>query len=298
MFQQLVVLFLIGLGVKTPVLPGTVMGDQTENHPTAAVSGTPGVLRGDLRTIHTDTQQIHTDRQTVKTDIGDRNKASAGADIRTLHGDLGKRQQDVKTFVNDFRPKEASGDSAARENFLASRKEIETKFFHEIESKRASASAAFKKERDAFKARLAIIKDTAKQTKLQNLDTLLSQVNTNRTTAMTNHLNQMDQILAKISAGLTTLSTGGTDVTQAQSAVDAAATAISVAKAAVAAQAGKEYVIGITSENNLGNDVGRTRSQLASDLQAVEATITQARKAVAAAIRAYAQLKGETAPVQ
>lgn len=288
MFEQLVVLFLVGLGVKTPVLPGTVMGDQTEVKTVQETSESTEVETE----IETETETSkNTQKQKVKMEVKpSRVKVEENNKIRTA------KQEMEQVMKKELQGRTASSGSDFRnKDFIAERKMIQEKFVQDVKNHRASASATFKAEREAFQNRLQTIKDTAKKTKLENVSQVISQVNSNRTTIMANKLTTMDEIIAKITTGLSTLSEGGRDTSAAQVALSAANTAISAAKSAVATQAGKEYVIGITSENNLGEDVSRARTTLATDLKAVETAITHARQAVSDAIAAYASLKGEPA---
>lgn len=286
MFQQLLGLFLIGLGVRTPALPGSVMGDHTEV--TATVQTTPGPLHADRVVIHTDTQGIHQDRQTVRTDIKTDNPQKIGTDAQKLRTDLQNRGNDIHSLGDDWRTKLASNGA-----FLQERKQEEDKFRQDILDKRASAAGIFKQQEDAFKARLATITDQAKKLKLQNVSTLISQVNTNRTTAMTNQLNKMDEILAKITSRMNDLSSQGKDITSIQTAMDAAQSALGIAKSAVSSQAGKEYIIDITTPTDLSTNVQNTKKSLEADLKTVNGTIAQARDAVTSVIAALGLVNGD-----
>ena len=78
---------------------------------------------------------------------------------------------------------------------------------------------------------------------------------------MTQQLNKMKEVAAKVKA-----KGGDTNLFEQR---------IKTAEAAVAAQAGKSYVITITTEKNLKIDVGKVRSTLEADLKEVHTRVVR-----------------------
>lgn len=161
----------------------------------------------------------------------------------------------------------------------------------QIKEKREQAKERFTKAREDFQNRLDTIKDERKKQIVENLDSRFSTVNTNRTTAMSNHVAKMEEVVTKISETLTERSAQGVDVSQAQSALSAAQVSVSAAKTAVTNQAGKEYIIAVTTEDKLKDSVERIRTQLENDLKTTQDTVKKAREELASVIQTIARIR-------
>lgn len=84
------------------------------------------------------------------------------------------------------------------------------------------------------------------------------------------------------------------DTTDLEAAIGAAQSAIAAARSAVEVQAGNEYIIGITTENDLGKSVSTQITSLKSDLETVKTQVSAARTAVKNAVVALAHALGQT----
>jgi hypothetical protein len=113
---------------------------------------------------------------------------------------------------------------------------------------------------------------------------------------MTRHLTTMNEILEKILEKIEELKTAQTDTVAVETAVTAADTAITTAQAAVTAQAGKSYLVTLTTEAHVKNDVESMRKTLETDLKTTAQAVVAARKAVSTAIGELAKAKGEAVP--
>ncbi len=270
MMQQFLALILVGLGLQTPAVPPSVLGDQ-------------------------DTQTVASQEATAKTaEKMKMIKQEAQAKKTDLKNSVKQNIQDFKQFPDKLR----ESGMASRTGMLEERKQLQEKFKADIENKREEAKAQFETQREAFKKRLETIKDETKKERVTNVDTKMSETNTKRTTQMTENLNKMDEVITKITTKLTDLEAQGVDTSKAQSALSDAQSKMSLAKAAVSAQASKEYVIGVTSENNLGQDVGRSIQAMQKDFQATATTLKNARESITTVLKELALISGQTPETQ
>lgn len=256
MLDQLLGLFLIGIGVKTPYVPGNVLGDETEQTET---------IKEEKEQIKKETQQLI---QEKKAAVQNRKEEKKEA--------IEERKEDIKNL------------KIAREDEWNRKKEA---FKEQVKTKREEAKEQFKEAREAFKERLETIKDEKKKEIVENVDEKMAAVNKNRTDNMTSHLSRMEEIISRLSTGITELTSQGVSTTEIQSLLSAAEVSFSTAKSAVSTQAGKEYIIGVTTEDRLGESVSRVRTQLESDLRSTQESVKRAREAIALAIQEMARIR-------
>jgi len=163
-------------------------------------------------------------------------------------------------------------------------------FVEEMKTKRLEAIEKFKADREKFKERLTNIKDEKKKEIVSRMDERVSEMNTNRTELISEHVKKLEEIVEKLSAAITQAQSQGKNTSIATSKLATTQTAITAAKTAITTQATKEYVISITTEAKLRADVGRTLSQLESDLKATQKTVIDARNAVMSVVKELATL--------
>lgn len=175
-------------------------------------------------------------------------------------------------------------------------KEKREDFLSEVKTQREETKAEFEAKREAYREKFTTLRDEKKKDILENLAQRITKINAERIERMTAHVAKMNEILQRIVAKAAEEKDKGRDTASVDSAVSAAQSAIVAAQDAVAIQAGKEYIVAITSETNLKNDVGLVKRTLESDMKAVHEKIVAARKAVSSAIRVLATLRGETVP--
>lgn len=192
-----------------------------------------------------------------------------------------EKRQETKTAIQEKRAETKTTIQAQRESLRET-----------IKMKRQEASEAAKSRREAFQAKKAVIKDERKKAILDRADKRLSEINTKRTDQMTEFLERLVKILDKIEMRKDKAKANGKDVSAVETAIVSARAAIKTAQDAVAAQAGKSYVITITDETALKGAVGSTTSTLQSDLQATRKKVIDAKQAVAQVYAAIASVKG------
>lgn len=161
-----------------------------------------------------------------------------------------------------------------------------------VEARREKAKELHESKREAFKEKVAAIRDEKKKAIVEAMDTRMAEVNAKRVENMTAHLAKMSEVLEKIVTRAGVAKGEGKDTTAVDAAVTAAQAAITAAQNAVQNQAAKEYVITITDETALKNNVGTTRSGMQQELRVTHETVVAARKAVSGAVQALARVLG------
>lgn len=131
-----------------------------------------------------------------------------------------------------------------------------------------------KEAREEFKTKMKEIRDEKKQKALENLDTRISEKNKKWTEKMSERLERLTQILAKL---------GEKGALPAD--ITTATTAIDDAKSAVTDQAAKDYVVEVTTEEELRIKASATIKEFMTDIKAVHQKVVDAQKAVAKVAR-------------
>ncbi|QQG40782.1 MAG: hypothetical protein HYV37_00460 [Candidatus Levyibacteriota bacterium] len=193
--------------------------------------------------------------------------------------EIKKQTQERMTAIRETR-------QATRAAILEQKKELR----ETIMQKREEAKELFKAKRETLKLKIAQIKDERKKVVLERIDNKLSAVNTNRIDAMTANLEKLSSILTKITEQANTAKANEKNTAILDAAIITAQSSITSAKSIVATQAGKEYVITITTEQALKSAVGKTTSQLQADLQIAHKTVVDAKQAVQKAAAELAKI--------
>jgi hypothetical protein len=199
-----------------------------------------------------------------------------------LKNALMERREDFKDHV------------ASRPAMLEERKKLQEQFKTQVEGIREKAKLEAQTQREAFKTRLQGIKDEKKKEVVQNADTKISDINTKRTQQATENLNKMDQVVARLTEKIAGLKAEGKDTSAAESALANAQAKLASAKSGVSGQAAKEYVIGVTSENKLKTDVGRSIQALQKDFQGVYDGMKAARESITDVVKQVALIASPT----
>lgn len=161
-----------------------------------------------------------------------------------------------------------------------------------IAENKTEAIQRFKNKRDDLKARIREIKDEKKKALAERIDAKITRINANRTEQMTKYIERMKELLGKIQAKSDEAKNAGKNTTTVEAAIKAAQAALDKSAAAVATQAGKQYVATITSEATLKNNFGSVARQLEADLKTVRQTLIDAQKAVANTAKVLGQVRG------
>jgi hypothetical protein len=156
-----------------------------------------------------------------------------------------------------------------------------------------STATSTNAHRAALEAKLAKIKDVAKRTIVERIDSNVADLNKRMTDHFANVLDQIQKVLARVTTKTDKVQADGKDVTMVRAKITAAQTAIATARTKVAAQAAKTYTINVTTENGLRGAVQTVRKALHDDLMAAQATVKAAREAVRQAIVTLASVAGE-----
>ncbi|MCX8008875.1 MAG: hypothetical protein N3A54_04210 [Patescibacteria group bacterium] len=258
--DYIISLILIGLGIRPPSLPPSVLGDEH-----TAVANVQNVQQIDKNTTIQKTESLKTIREEAK-----KNKEDIRANIEVKKNEI----QEERELVNEERKTRAE--------------EIKK----EIQAKREQAKEEFKEQREAFKKRLDSIRDERKKQIVENVDIRLSEINTQRTSQMSDRIARMEEVIQKLNQKILLLEEEGKNVFSAKSALSQAQVSLSVAKTAVSSQAAKEYVIGITGETRLKEDVKKSMEAMKKDLEDTQETIKRAREAIVSAVKAVALAQG------
>lgn len=180
-----------------------------------------------------------------------------------------EKRQDVRENVTERR-------QAVRDRLAEKRSALRER----LAEKREEASKAAKAGRDAFKSKLATIRDEKKKTIVERTNTRLDEINKRRTDHMAEFLARLETVVGKIESRISKSKKNGKDTSSAESALTTAKTAIETAKKAVETQAGKTYPIEITDEAGLKNVVGTATKTLETDLRATRKAVVDAKQAV------------------
>lgn len=167
-----------------------------------------------------------------------------------------------------------------------------------IASKEAEIKTRVEKKRTELQERLSLFKDKKKAQIAERVSTNLNAINKNRTTAMTTHIARIEELLTKLETRVNEYQ-GTSDTTAVKASITTTKSLLSKASNSVVAQAGKDYTVSVTNEEQIRSDVEAMRNQLLKDLQAVHNDIKLARESLTKTIRlAYQTLGKETVESQ
>lgn len=160
-----------------------------------------------------------------------------------------------------------------------------TQIKNEIKAKRMEAIEEMKSAREEFKLKLQSISDARKKKAVENIDTKLNNANQRHTDKLTGNLEKLSSVLERISSKAASLKSEGKDTTAVDAAIEDAESKIEEAEAAITTQAGKEYVITIDDETNLGQTISPIIAQFRTDIKTAYQAVMDARSSVVNAAR-------------
>jgi hypothetical protein len=204
-----------------------------------------------------------------------------------------QRAADIKTNVME-RTQEIKENVMERREMRMEKRE---QFVENVKEKRIEAKEQFKEKRTEFKEKVETIRDEKKQQVVERIDTKMSTVNKNKTDKMTEAVNKLAQVVENLKTKGATAKAAGQDTTALDAAIVEAETALALAQEAITTQAGEEYVIEISEEEKLKNDVGSVVSQLRTDLSETHKTVIDAKQAVQNAAKELAKLRRPTVSI-
>lgn len=197
-----------------------------------------------------------------------------------------------ETVRQEVQQMRASAQEAAQAMRSAIRAEIEQRrgeFRDMLEEQRKKTKQKIEEKRTMLKEKLQTIKEENKKRIIENIDKRMDALNEQRTEQFASALDQMEAVLGKIAERADRAEAQGRDVAAARTAIIGAKDAIASARSAVVAQAGKTYVITITTDAKLKDDVIRAREAMKKDITTAFTAVKDARDAVHDAAVALAQ---------
>lgn len=194
---------------------------------------------------------------------------------------LKDKKEDIKNLIGE--KKEALKTMSAQEREA---------FKKLIEQKREDAKAIMEQHREEFKNKLEGFKDERKKEIAQRVDDNLDKMNKNRTDHFSLVVDKLEKILANIELRVDKVQSASLDVTSVRANIIEAENAIASARTAIEKQAGNIYVVALTTENNLGQDLKTAREKLFNDLNVLREMIIKVRNAVHKSATTLAQIKG------
>ena len=145
--------------------------------------------------------------------------------------------------------------------------------------------------REEFKQRLQTLRDQKKRVIIERIDTRMASTNKKTTTRLSGVLERIQSILNKIIQKAGTIKAKGIDTVALDSATASAQIAINNASAVIASQSAMVYVIQISSESAIKENVGSTVSELRLDLRDAHKAVVDAKQAVMNAVMERAKLR-------
>lgn len=171
-----------------------------------------------------------------------------------------------------------------KEETVQKRKEVQ----EEIMQRREEAKEEFAKERVEFKMKLQEISDERKQEIVEKVDAHIAEMNERITGKLAEHLDRISEIIDRIEEKAGDLEG---DTKTVDDAITVARAAVETSQEAVSEQAGKEYIIELSEENNLGTDVKTAIKTFRTDMKATVETVKEARQKTIDAARALGKLQ-------
>ncbi|OGY28408.1 MAG: hypothetical protein A3A61_02810 [Candidatus Woykebacteria bacterium RIFCSPLOWO2_01_FULL_43_14] len=211
--------------------------------------------------------------------------ASKVADVKTKVAEV---KASASAKIQELQERKASGSADLKLRI----KEATEDFRLQREAKKEELKLQFKTKREEFKQKLESIKDERKRLVVERLDNNMAAINKKVTDQQVVVLERLSSILDKLSNRALKAQGNGVEVGSVEEAIKVAQTQISNAQGVVATQAGKQYVITIVSDSNLGQAVSSTKQLLMADLKESRSAVAGARSAVEAALKSLASLKG------
>ena len=135
-------------------------------------------------------------------------------------------------------------------------------------------------KRQEYKQRLSEIRDKKKSAILERIDNKITTLNKKHTDRFNKLLEKLTSILSRIEAKADDIETDGVNVSTVDVAVQNAKDAIAIAQREITEQTGKDYVIEIDEENNLGSVVSSALNEFRKDMAIIRDSVKVVRDAV------------------
>src|SRR3989344_1473893 len=197
--------------------------------------------------------------------------------------DIKDERKDIKTNLTGKTPEE--------------RKQVREDFNEKVKQEQEALKTKIETKREDLKQQLQKVKDEKKKQTVERIDQSIDKLNDKMVKHFGEVLDKIDKTLDNISSRADKAAQErGADVALVRKAIDDAHNAVDVARLAVESQAGKTYIITVSSEGKLKIDVQKARQALHTDLKKVEGAVKAAHEATRKAAVALAQLKKIASP--
>lgn len=173
-------------------------------------------------------------------------------------------------------------------------KEKREDFLINVATKREEAHESAEHKKEAFHEKIKTFRDAQTKQIVGQIQEKIEVAHEARLKKFSDALTRMNELLERLTSLTQEQKADGKNTASVDTAIATAQAAIATAQSAIAAQAAKEYVVTVTSEEGVKQDIGVVRKTLESDLSKVHTTVVAARKAVQSAIAALATLRGES----
>ena len=184
-------------------------------------------------------------------------------------------------------PVESTGEMSIRREEMKAKVE---NLREEMQQKREEAKTRFQEQREEFKQKVETIKDERKKKTLENIDTNINNLNVKHTESLQKILTRVTEILDRIDDKVASIEAEGKDTSTIKTSSTNARTLINTAAEAIKTQSGKEYIVNVTEESKLKDEVKKTFSVFRNDIKAVHEKVKVAREAVVQTARLYGQV--------
>lgn len=284
MLDQLIGVFMLGLGMKTPnALPGQIRGDSIE------------VKDGTSFMQEQKKEEVKKAAETAKESVKKLQETKREA-FKTARENV---RETFKTSQENLREAVKTKKEEVRENAKTKREEIRETAKNAREALKSAredeqneATSARELKRGEFQKKLSEITDTRKKKLVTQTLTKMTNLNAKRTKEMSTTLARMQKVLENVSAKALALQNSGKDVQAVLDAYGTAQTAVTNASLAVSAQAGKSYDMSSSPGSDVKSDVDAGVKSLETDISGVKTQMKAAKQAVYAAVKALSQVTG------
>lgn len=179
-------------------------------------------------------------------------------------------------------------ETAAPRPISAPVAEKQATFRETVMQKRMEALTTAQPRREQFDEQLQTISDAQVVSVVQRLDDNFISINNSTTDRWTTALEQMSDMVDRAGSQAADLEESGMSTVALTSAISRAKTALTTAQAAVSTQAGKSYIVNITTEAALPASVRTMALQFGSDIRNTYASVSLAKQSVVQVMQALA----------
>ncbi len=173
--------------------------------------------------------------------------------------------------------------------------EERTAFLDSIKTSMEQSGTEREKRIQTLKDKINKFKDQVKKTKVEDIQTKITSFVTKRISIMTTNITKMTDLVG-LNKTQVAERANGKDTTAFDAAAAAALTAINAAKDKLTELSSKQYVVTVTSETTVKNDVETVKKAIEEDLKVANELMKNARIAVSKMITERAKLLGEPVP--